>query len=272
MPAAEDLCEDLWRGVTALGTAPLTVRRVYGRIAGEIDREVHVTNQSRIELFDRWAGYYERSVESASGPFEGYDLVLGQVTRSAHAHPGMQVLDLGIGTGNLARRFVALGCEVWGIDFSPAMLAKARAEVPQVRLVEVDLLGVWPDELDRQFDRIVSTYVLHEFDLATKIGLLVRLADHYLADQGRIVIGDIVFPTAQALKEAGADHWDEDEYYWTADEAKTACDWVGLHASYTQVSICGGVFVIEAETQVHTGHEASDTLSIRFHPRACPPL
>ncbi|MBL7202140.1 MAG: methyltransferase domain-containing protein [Anaerolineae bacterium] len=214
-----------------------------------------MTNQSRIALFDRWAERYERSVQSASGVFEGYDLVLSQVALSARVHRGMQVLDLGIGTGNLARRFVALGCEVWGIDFSPAMLARARANVPQVKLVEVDLLDVWPDELDRQFDRIVSTYVLHEFDLPAKVSLLVRLADHYLADQGRIVIGDIAFPTAQALKEAGADHWDKDEHYWTADGTRAACDRVGLHASYTQVSSCGGVFVIEPEIQIRGRQE-----------------
>jgi len=38
----------------------------------------------------------------------------------------MRIPGLGISTSNLARRFLALGCELWGVDFSLAMLAKAR--------------------------------------------------------------------------------------------------------------------------------------------------
>ena len=211
---------------------------------GEKAHEGYV-NESRVHIFDRWAERYDCSAQAADGLFEGYELVLDQVVRSAGAHPGMHVVDLGIGTGNLARRFVALGCEVWGLDFSPAMLAKARAKVPQAKLIQMDLTADWPDELDRQFDRFVSTYVLHEFDLRTKVSLLRRLAHHHLTARGHIVIGDVAFPSVEALTQAGADHWDEDEHYWAADEAIAACAQANLHVTYKQVSSCGGVFVIE---------------------------
>ncbi|MBN1580082.1 MAG: class I SAM-dependent methyltransferase [Anaerolineae bacterium] len=203
--------------------------------------------RTQVELFDDWAENYDRSVESAGGVFEGYAQVLDLIVRSANARSGMCVLDLGTGTGNLAQHFIRLGCEVWGTDFSPAMLAKARPKIPQATLVEMDLLqDAWPGELDGQrFDRIVSAYVFHHFDLRTKVRLLERLADHTLADRGRIVIGDIAFPSEQALKQAGADHWDEDEHYWAADETISACREIGLAVTYTQVSSCGGVFVIE---------------------------
>ena len=95
------------------------------------------------------------------------------------------------------------------------------------------------------FDRIVSTYVLHEFDLATKVGLLERLVRHQLTAQGRIVVGDISFVSMEALQQAGADHWDEEEHYWAADETIAACRRVGLRATYKQVSSCGGVFAFE---------------------------
>jgi putative AdoMet-dependent methyltransferase len=119
-----------------------------------------------------------------------------------------------------------------GPDFSPKMLAEARVNLPQVRLVEADLLGDWPVSLDQRFDRIVSAYVFHELDLSTKISLLKRLAHDHLIDGGRIIIGDISFPTIQAREE---DHqrwlriWDEQEHYWAADEATTACEKAGLH-------------------------------------------
>ncbi len=202
----------------------------------------------RSQLFDNWVGRYERSVQSTSGfPFDGYEQVLDEIVRLAAAQSYMRVLDLGIGTGNLAKRFVSLGCTVCGVDFSPKMLAEARVNLPQVRLVEADLLGDWAVSLDQRFDRIVSAYVFHEFDLSTKISLLKRLAHDHLTDGGRIIIGDIAFPTVQAREEAHQRWlriWDEREDYWAADEVTTACEKAGLQLRYTQVSSCGGTFVI----------------------------
>lgn len=215
----------------------------------------------RATLFDEWADHYDRSLEGYRGfPFEGYEDVLDRVTGLAQAGPGMAVLDLGIGTGKLAERFVDLGCSVWGLDFSPRMLAKAHARLPQIELIKADLRGDWPLDVDQHFDRIVSGYVLHEFDLASKVRLLKKLANRHLVPGGRIVVGDICFPTTQAREEAcrGSEdepqegnapsltsaRWDEDECYWAADEAVKALEEEGLHAEHTQVSFCGGVFVI----------------------------
>jgi cyclopropane fatty-acyl-phospholipid synthase-like methyltransferase len=207
-----------------------------------------MTEQDRISLFDRWSETYDRSVLDESGLHEGYDEVLETVVRAAEVQPGKRVLDLGIGTGNLAQRFVALGCLVWGVDFSPAMLTKARAKLPEVTLVQADLRGEWPAALGGPYDRIVSTYVLHEFSLEYKMALLRHLADHCLAPEGRIVIGDVSFESVQARTNAGADHWDEEEHYWAADETRPACAAAGLRFSYTQVSRHGGVYVFSRGT------------------------
>jgi cyclopropane fatty-acyl-phospholipid synthase-like methyltransferase len=201
---------------------------------------------SRIPLFDRWADRYDESVREATGVHRGYDQVLDLVVELADTSPGMSVLDLGIGTGNLAQRFVDQGCKVWGTDFSPAMLDKARSKLPHVCLVEADLRQAkWPPALERRFDRIVSTYVLHEFDPQTKVRLLRRLAGQHMAAGGRIVVGDIAFANRQDLQDAGAERWDEDEFYWVADETIAACAEVGLCVTYRQVSSCGGVFAID---------------------------
>lgn len=160
----------------------------------------------------------------------------------------MSLLDLGVGTGNLASRFAKLNCDLWGIDFSAGMLAKARERLPHARLVQADLLGEWPEELDRRFDRIVSAYVFHEFPLETKTRLIHRLARGHLADGGYIVIGDIAFETGAdraAAYERWKERWDEEEYYWAADEATDTLQPLGLKVTYQQISICGGVFVIK---------------------------
>ena len=202
----------------------------------------------RQRLFDRWARAYDAAVRSDEGfPFAGYERVLGEIVRLAEVKSRMHVLDLGTGTGNLAARFTTRGCRVVGIDFSSEMLAAARCKVPDARFVRVDLRSDLEPLRGLRFDRIVSAYVLHEFDLATKISLLVRFTRDHLANGGRMVIGDIAFPTAKEREEAHrrwSARWDEEEHYWAADEAIAACERAGLHARYVQISSCGGVFVI----------------------------
>jgi putative AdoMet-dependent methyltransferase len=208
-----------------------------------------MSQSNRMQLFDNWAKNYDADVTSPDNKFPhgGYDAVLDEVVRLADIKPHMQILDLGIGTGNLTARFFHKGCRVWGVDFSAEMLAKARTKLPQANLVQADLLDEWPSELQQLFDRVVSAYVLHEFDLETKVSLLRRIASHYLSAGGYILIADIAFPTTTDRAEASqrwANGWDEDEYYWAADEAIDACEQAGLRATYKQVSSCGGVFTL----------------------------
>lgn len=218
-------------------------------------------SDARKQLFDRWAESYDESLGGKSGfPFEGYERVLDLIADRARVEPGMEVLDLGIGTGNLAGRLLEMGCVVWGLDFSLRMLAKVHAKYPQIELLKADIRGDWPVDVDRHFDRVVSAYVLHEFDLDSKVRLLRKLARQHLADSGLMVVGDISFPTADERDKANKLYlgdwdeetqtwkdglWDKDEHYWAADESVEALAAVGLTASYTQVSSCGGVYVIE---------------------------
>jgi putative AdoMet-dependent methyltransferase len=207
-----------------------------------------MTKTSRIQLFDRWAEHYDPATASAEDdfPFAGYELILDQVISLADVRPAMRILDLGIGTGNLAARFLRNGCFVWGIDFSAQMLAQTRAHLPQVNLVQADLLDEWPLDAQEPFDRVVSAYVFHEFDLETKVNLLKRIATRYLVPGGSILVADIAFPTIFVRAEASrrlADCWDEDEHYWAADETIAVGEQAGLQVSYKQLSSCGGVFV-----------------------------
>jgi putative AdoMet-dependent methyltransferase len=207
--------------------------------------------QYRIQLFDKWAENYDHSVLSANKfPFDGYERVLDRITELAKPLPGMQVLDLGTGTANLAERFVKRGSSVWGIDFSNEMLVKARTKLPQAHFVHADLLGEWPKTLRRRFERIVSAYVFHEFALDIKINLLQKLTNRYLTACGYIIIGDVAFPSLETKKRVQqhfADKWDGDEYYWVADEAIHACKRNGLYVDYEQISSCGGIFVVKSK-------------------------
>ena len=206
--------------------------------------------ENRTQLFDNWAKNYDQTVPTTEGfPFDGYERVLDTIVKRADIKPGMSVLDMGIGTGNLAERLLVHDCTVWGVDFSAEMLAKTRTKLPSVKIVQANLLqATWPSDLNQRFDRIVSAYVLHEFDLPTKMTLLARLIRRHLTANGRLIIGDIAFVTAQIRAEAHqrwAERWDEDEFYWSADEAIEAGKKIGLQITYRQISSCGGVFEVK---------------------------
>jgi ubiquinone/menaquinone biosynthesis C-methylase UbiE len=63
-------------------------------------------------LFDHWAKEYDSAVSDGQFPFTSYATILDEVVRLAEVSSSMRVLDLGIGTGNLAGRFVQKGCPV----------------------------------------------------------------------------------------------------------------------------------------------------------------
>ncbi len=199
------------------------------------------------EDFDEWAAHYDQSIAKTEGfPFTSYEQVLDKVVELAESQPGMSILDLGTGTGNLALRFTKLGCDLWGTDFSAPMLAKAKRKLPQMCLFQADLRTDWPPELNRRFDRIISGYVFHHFELDQKVQIIAELASQRLNPGGRIIIADIAFTNQNALEKeklVAGDEWD-DEFYWLAEETLPALQNTGLKAKFHRVSSCAGVFEI----------------------------
>ncbi len=172
--------------------------------------------------------------------------MLGRVVELAAVTPGMEVLELGPGTGNLTARLVAGGAAVWALDFSAEMLARAQAKVPTARFAKAGLMDEYPPDFHRPFARVVSTYTFHELPAADKATLLRRLFAEHLAPGGRIVIGDIGFPDAaarEAVKQRAGGSWDE-EYYWLADETAELLSAMNLRHTWEQRSSCGFVLTV----------------------------
>jgi len=70
--------------------------------------------------------------------------------------PGERILDLGCGDGALTEEIARRGCEVIGVDTSPALLAAARARGLDARLMDGQRL-----EFDGDFDAVFSNAALH---------------------------------------------------------------------------------------------------------------
>jgi putative AdoMet-dependent methyltransferase len=205
-------------------------------------------HEDRRDLFEVWAKNYDQSVLNEDEfPFAGYEKVLDTIFQIAAPLPDQAILDLGIGTGNLADRFQKAGCKIWGVDFSRNMLEAAGEKLPEAQLILADLNSEFHSLLPNSYSRIVSAYTIHEFNLQTKLKIITDLAKNSLEKGGYFVIGDISFQLVSDRKRAQEiwnDEWDHSEYYWAADEAQEAfCD-AGFSLNYWQVSSCGGVYQI----------------------------
>lgn len=69
-----------------------------------------------------------------------------------------KVADLGCGTGTLTRLMTDEGYEVDGLDFSPEMIRRARAKVPEARFVVADANA--PTLTSSAYDVVLSRHVL----------------------------------------------------------------------------------------------------------------
>jgi tRNA (cmo5U34)-methyltransferase len=111
---------------------------------------------------------------------------------TAAVAPAGRILELGAGTGETARRVLALhpGAELVGIDSSEGMLEHARRALPGADL----RLGRLEDELPAgSFELVVSALAVHHLDGPRKADLFRRVAAA-LAPGGRFVLGDVVVP------------------------------------------------------------------------------
>jgi demethylmenaquinone methyltransferase / 2-methoxy-6-polyprenyl-1,4-benzoquinol methylase len=90
-------------------------------------------------MFDRIAPVYDAMNRTMTA---GLDRRWRRVTAAAVVRPGDTVLDACCGTGDLAIAAERAGGKVTGLDFSDAMLERARRKAPQLEWVSGDLLAL----------------------------------------------------------------------------------------------------------------------------------
>ncbi len=199
--------------------------------------------------FDDWAAEYDQSVGSSGGfPFEGYSTVLHTIVEQADLRPNSSILDLGIGTGNLAQLFSNCSCELWGLDFSAGMLAKAKVKLPHAILGQADITSEWPSAFLRRFNYVVSAYTFHHFAWEEKIRLVQDILTNHLFPGGRLIIGDVTFRDAgeeDELRNKLGDEWEE-EYFWLENETLANFTALNIPARFIKISYCAGVFIFSS--------------------------
>lgn len=198
--------------------------------------------------FDLWADDYDSSVglsdESDSYPFAGYRDILNEIYCKVMSRPGCSVLEIGFGTGTLAKRLYDQGIEIYGQDFSQQMIDIAKEKMPEAHLYKGDFTdGLVRQLKERSYDFITATYSLHHLDDAQKLVFLKELYEH-LEKGGMILIGDVGFETRaelEKLREQEGDAFDDEEFYFAAEQFRDAFP----SLRFEQKSVCGGIITIE---------------------------
>lgn len=109
-----------------------------------------------------------------------------------------RILELGVGTGETARRLLARhpDASLLGVDASDAMLAAAREALASER-VQLRVARLEEPLPDERFDLVASALAIHHLTDHDKEQLFARVA-HALEPGGRFVLADVVVPADPA--------------------------------------------------------------------------
>ena len=202
--------------------------------------------------FDLWSDNYDTQVEISDEenvyPFAGYKKVLGTVYEKIRKQNPKNILDIGFGTGILAKKLYDDGYNIYGIDFSNEMLKKAKQKMPNAELLQFDFTDGLPKEFEqKQFDVILSTYAIHHIDDEAKKLYILKLLKS-LNPKGILIFGDVAFETEkdmEAARKKDYEEWDDEEYYLIAERFNL---WFPhLKTDFIKISYCSGVCTIYKE-------------------------
>ena len=124
------------------------------------------------------ANWYDRIFESLNSGLRNIGMKMYPIKA------GMNVLDIGCGTGAFLRMYQKEKCNIFGIDVSPAMLKVARNKLGD----DADLKLCDATDTcfsDNKFDLILSSTVLHEMSQQVRENVL-KEAKRILKKDGRI--------------------------------------------------------------------------------------
>ena len=142
--------------------------------------------RERSKLFDQEAERYDRCRPTYP------DAVIDELLGPAPA--GLDVLDVGCGTGIASRQMAQRGAKVLGVELAPRM-----AEIARGHGVDVELAAFedW-DAAGRTFDRVTSAQAWHWLDLpvaTAKAASVLRPGGRLCLDLERRVSSPMSWPT-----------------------------------------------------------------------------
>ncbi len=207
---------------------------------------LHVEDQIRKELFDSWSSNYNESVikseQEDTYPFAGYSKVKYQIIDIITKKSFANILDMGVGTGEITSPLYDLGYRVTGVDLSDKMIDLAKKEMPNATFI-CDTFQNSITKLNDQYDFIIFNYSIHHLEYQAQIDFLLKIHKN-LSSQGRIIIGDVSTLNREdmnKLQEKYNSIWDDEEYYPILDIYKKSKLKNFYRISYTKTNEVAGL-------------------------------
>jgi putative AdoMet-dependent methyltransferase len=195
-----------------------------------------------LDIFEGWAEHYDSSVygtdQEYKEVFAQYEAILQGAADIAFGN----VLEFGVGTGNLTAKLIQKNLNVYGIEPSKPMRDLVFEKLgDSVTIEDGDFLRFPMPEF--QIDSIVSTYAFHHLTDAEKEEAVAKY-EKLLQSGGKIVIADTMFENKEAFadtikqaKQRGFMNLAEDlerEYYTTIPALRTIFTKHGFDVTFTR--------------------------------------
>jgi ubiquinone/menaquinone biosynthesis C-methylase UbiE len=142
--------------------------------------------------YRNYAGIYDRIFDSMN---KGLKLVGIRMFRPSK---GMNILDVGCGTGSHLELYQRYKCNLYGIDLSPSMLDVARERLGETARLDLGDATELPYE-DAKFDLVISMLSLHEMSPETRSAVLNEIK-RVLKSDGRFLLIDFHLGPYQPLQ------------------------------------------------------------------------
>ena len=135
------------------------------------------------DAYDAWASQYDRDDNATR------DLNAEVLREQTFFSTDDDVLEIGCGTGLNTQWLAARAGQVVAVDFSEAMLEKARTRLEETDVIlrPLDVTEPWSFE-GRQFDSVVSTLVLEHVE---RLGHVFREARRVLRPGGHLYLSEL---------------------------------------------------------------------------------
>jgi ubiquinone/menaquinone biosynthesis C-methylase UbiE len=175
--------------------------------------------------------------------------------------PGMNILDVGCGTGTHLELYHRYKCHLYGLDRSPAMLEVARTRLGDLATLDLADATQMPYP-DKKFDLVLCMLSLHEMPPSTRADTIIQMK-RVLNDSGHILLIDFQPGPTQPMQgwisrliifvseiAAGREHFRNFRHFMAHGGLSTLIAQHGLSVEKQQ-TLAGGTFSILLVAQNH---------------------
>ena len=153
------------------------------------------------ELFDAWAPVYDKTVYDPDNEyrevFENYEAILNEICNIISGNKKGITLEIGTGTGNLAKKLFDNNFRSICIEPSGEMRLIAEEKLPSSIILDGNFLNI---PFSFKVDNIVSSYAFHHLTYDEKIEC-IKYLDGFLKDHGKLIIADTMFNSPRYKEE-----------------------------------------------------------------------